>query len=347
MELYHSTLYHEDIDRALSHIVGIEKLQNKSIFVTGATGTIGSFVADTLISFTQKNDANIKIFLGGRSIEKLRYHFGTQKNVIFAPYDMKIPIKFDIQVDYVIHAAGNAHPAAFNGNPVGTIMENVESTFRLLEYLRLHKGKRLLYVSSGEVYGKGDTTLDSFAESYSGYVDVLSPRSCYPLSKRLTENLCSSYWKQYGIETVSVRPCHTYGPCITETDNRAHAQFFRNALNKESIVLKSSGNQIRSYNYVADCASGLLSVLLQGTSGEAYNLANSQSILSIAELAAKIAVAGHSKVVFKTPTSMDVANQSPIPMQILNSEKIEKLGWKPAFEVDEGISHTLDILKGL
>jgi UDP-glucuronate decarboxylase len=115
--------------------------------------------------------------------------------VDFLQYDMNAPIGFNVHVDYIIHAAGNAHPAAFNGNPVGTTMGNIESTFRLLEYLRLHEGKRLLYVSSGEVYGQGDVSLDSFDELYSGYLDVLSPRSCYPLSKRMTENLCSSYWK--------------------------------------------------------------------------------------------------------------------------------------------------------
>ena len=90
----------------------------------------------------------------------------------------------------------------------------------------------------------------------------------------MAENLCSSYWKQYGIESVIVRPCHTYGPCMTETDNRAHAQFFHNAIKGENIVLKSSGIQMRSYNYVADCVSALLSVLVQGNSGESYNLAN-------------------------------------------------------------------------
>lgn len=114
----------------------------------------------------------------------------------FLKYDMTGPIEFDVPVDYIIHAAGNAHPAAFNGNPVGTIIGNVESAFGLLEYLRKHHGKRLLYVSSGEVYGQGDISLDAFEEEYVGYVDILSLRSCYPLSKRTTENLCGSYWKQ-------------------------------------------------------------------------------------------------------------------------------------------------------
>lgn len=344
MELYQSKLYLEDIDTALKHVVNIDQLRHQSVLVTGATGTIGSFVADALIRFNQKNNANVRIYLGGRNIEILKHQFGLQKNVEFLPYDMNAPIQFDVHVDYVIHAAGNAHPAAFNRDPVGTTMGNVESTFRLLEYLRTHNGKRLLYVSSGEVYGQSNIDLASFDESFSGYVDVLSPRSCYPLSKRMTENLCSSYWNQYGIESVIVRPCHTYGPYMTKTDNRAHAQFFHNALNHKNIVLKSAGTQMRSYNYVADCSSALLSVLTQGSSGNAYNLANPCSQLTIAELAEKIARIGNCKVVFELPSTIDIANQSPISRQVLSSSKIEKLGWKPAFNIEDGIRHTLSIL---
>ena len=241
----------------------------------------------------------------------------------------------------------NAHPAAFNGDPVGTIIGNVESTFALLEYLKKHCGKRLLYVSSGEVYGQGDVSISAFKEEYAGYVNALSPRSCYPLSKRTTENLCVSYWKQYGGETVIVRPCHTYGPCMTTTDNRAHVQFFHNALDGEDILLKSAGRQMRSYNYVADCVAGLLTVLINGEPGEAYNLANPESRLTIAQLAAKIAKAESKKVVFEDPTSVEIANQSPIAKQVLDTQKLEKLGWKPAFSIEEGISHTLSICKGI
>ena len=347
MNLHQSKLYFEDIDRTLRHVVGMEKLFGKSVLITGATGTIGSFVADTLIRFNHQNAAKLKIYLEGRDLEKLRMRFEECENIDFLIYDMESPIKFEVSVDYIIHAAGNAHPAAFNGDPVGTIIGNVESTFALLEYLKKHCGKRLLYVSSGEVYGQGDVSISAFKEEYAGYVNALSPRSCYPLSKRTTENLCVSYWKQYGGETVIVRPCHTYGPCMTTTDNRAHVQFFHNALDGEDILLKSAGRQMRSYNYVADCVAGLLTVLINGEPGEAYNLANPESRLTIAQLAAKIAKAESKKVVFEDPTSVEIANQSPIAKQVLDTQKLEKLGWKPAFSIEEGISHTLSICKGI
>ena len=345
MNLHQSKLYEEDLKTTLTHVVGAEKLYGKKVLITGATGTIGSFTADALIYLGKKSKADIRIFLAGRSVEKLQNQFGNHDNVKYLSYDLNAPIEFDEDIDYVIHAAGNAHPAAFNGDPVGTIVGNVDSTYRLLEYAKNHGGKRFLYVSSGEVYGQGDSSLDAFDETYSGYMDVLSPRSCYPLSKRMAENLCVSYWKQHGVESVIVRPCHTYGPFMTSSDNRAHAQFLHNALAGKDIVMKSAGTQMRSYNYVADCVAGLLTVLVDGETGEAYNLANPKSTLTIAEFAKKTAAAEDCKVVFENPTEADVANQSPIPKQVLSTEKLEELGWRPAFDIDVGIRHTLDILK--
>jgi UDP-glucuronate decarboxylase len=345
MNLRQSKLYTEDLETTLAHAVDIEKLYGKKVLITGATGTIGSFAADALIHLNQKVKANIRVLLAGRSVEKLQNQFGNHDNVKYLSYDLNAPIEFDEAIDYVIHAAGNAHPAAFNGDPVGTIVGNIDSTHRLLEYMKNHGGKRCLYVSSGEVYGQGDISLDAFDETYSGYLDILSARSCYPLSKRMTENLCVSYWKQYDIESVIVRPCHTYGPFMTPSDNRAHTQFLHNALSGEDVVMKSAGTQMRSYNYVADCVAGLLTVLVNGNVGEAYNLANPKVRVTIAEFAEKIATAEECKVIFDNPTEADVANRSPIPKQILATEKLESLGWQPAFSIDLGIRHTLDILK--
>ena len=345
MNLRQSKLYTEDLETTLAHAVDIEKLYGKKVLITGATGTIGSFAADALIHLNQKEKANIRVLLAGRSVEKLQNQFGNHDNVKYLSYDLNAPIEFDEAIDYVIHAAGNAHPAAFNGDPVGTIVGNIDSTHRLLEYMKNHGGKRCLYVSSGEVYGQGDISLDAFDEIYSGYLDILSARSCYPLSKRMTENLCVSYWKQYGIESVIVRPCHTYGPFMTPSDNRAHTQFLHNALSGEDVVMKSAGTQMRSYNYVADCVAGLLTVLVNGNVGEAYNLANPKVRVTIAEFAEKIATAEECKVIFDNPTEADVANRSPISKQILATEKLESLGWQPAFSIDLGIRHTLDILK--
>lgn len=346
MRLQESRIYVKDIDVAIDHSVGIENLKNSKILVTGASGTIGSFIVDLLLRYNQLNNAMIKIYVAGRKPNKLNDMFSSwnDDNLVVYPYDVNKEISFNEDIDYIIHAAGNAHPMAFNGDPVGTIIGNVNGTYKLLEYGRTHSTKRVLYVSSGEVYGLGDISLDEFKEDYAGYIDPLSARSCYPSSKRAVENLCASYSKQYGLETVIVRPCHTYGPRITPTDSRANVQFIRNVLKKENIVLKSAGTQMRSYNYIADCVAAMLTVLVKGKTGEAYNIANPENRVTIAQLADVIAKTAGRKVIFEDPTALDIANRTPIAKQVLNSNKIEALGWTGAFSIEQGIKHTLDIL---
>lgn len=346
VNIHNSKTYAGDLDTAIGHAIGIDSLKGRAILITGSTGTIGSFLVDMIARYNQVNRLNIMIYAAARDPEGLSRRYEASCGVKSLPYDMNRPIGFDVPVDFIIHGAGNAHPAAFNGDPVGTIMGNLSGTYNLLEYGRNRGCRRLLYVSSGEVYGQGDLSLEEFEESYGGFVDTASPRSCYPSSKRAAENLCACYASQFGLETVVVRPCHTYGPTITPTDNRAHAQFFGNALKGEDILLKSAGNQMRSYNYIADCASAILTVLARGRSGEAYNIANPGARTTIAGLAGIIAKTAGTKVVFAQPDAADIANRTPIAKQVLSSRKLESLGWSGAYAIEAGVRHTLDILHG-
>lgn len=346
MNLHKSNTYLNDLDITANHVIGVDKLRGSKILITGATGTVGSYIADTLLRLNQNSGYRMKVILAGRDPERLidLFSYFNDQEVEYVYFNLKEDIKFDFNVDFIVHAAGNAYPQAFNSDSVGTILDSVNSTKRLLEFGTMHRAKRLLYVSSGEVYGLGDLSLDAFKEDYLGSLDLTSPRSCYPESKRVTENLCASYSYQYGLETVSVRLCHTYGPMINVADNRAHVQFIRNALAHQDIELKSTGEQMRSYNYVADAVAGILSVLINGNSGEVYNIANPDVRITIAGIAKVIAENEKQKVVFTAPNAVDLRNRSPIIKQVLDTTKLENLGWKGVFSVKDGISHTLRII---
>ena len=145
------------------------------------------------------------------------------------------------------------------------------------------------------------------------------------------------------METVIVRPSHTYGPCVTPTDSRANVQFLKNGFDGNDIVMKSAGTQERSYTYVADCASAALTVLLKGKKGSAYNSAVPEARATIAGFARAVAEVSGTKVVFADPTAADLANRTPIAKQVLSSVKTESLGWKGRYDVRTGVSHTLRI----
>ena len=346
--LYNSEVYKEDLRTALNSVAGIERLKGCSVFITGATGLIGSFAADMLLEYNRLQNAGITVYAVGRSKKRLEERFeGAPGGLCLVEHDVQNPALFDFKADYVIHAAGNAYPAAFVNDPVGTILSNIQGTNYLLDYAARCGAKRFLFVSSGEVYGQGDPSVGAFPESYSGYVDPTHFRSCYPASKRAAETLCVSYTKQYGLDTVIARPCHTYGPNATKSDNRANVQFVNNALAGEDIVMNSSGSQLRSYCYVADCASALLTVLLDGKSCEAYNIANRDARVTIAGFAQTVAKITGRKVIFAAPDDAAKEQQTVITHAVLDSEKLYSLGWRGKYSVEQGLTNIVRTLENI
>ncbi len=345
MFLYNSATYMQDLQNAIASTRDIEKLRGSAVMITGATGLIGSFLVDMLLCYN-KDGADIDIYALGRSRERLekRFNGAVTDKLHFVEHDVNGKPAFDFAVDYIIHAASNAYPVAFANDPVGTVLSNVVGTNYLLEYAKAHDTKRFLFVSSGEVYGQGDPTLEAFPETYSGYVDPTQARSCYPASKRAAETLCVSYTKQYGLDTVIVRPCHTYGPNTTGSDNRANVQFVNSAMAGENIVMQSRGTQMRSYCYIADCAAALLTVLLCGESCEAYNLANPQARVTIAGFAEAVARATGVQVLFAQQEEVPKDQQTPITYAVLDSDKLCALGWEGKYCVDKGVLNTVKIL---
>ena len=317
--------YKDDIIAVANLELPWEKLSNSNILITGATGLIGSCLVEVLMSRPNKD---YHVYASGRNEERAKARFAEFANdsdFHFFKYDVMKPLEGDIHFDYIIHAASNASPNFFATKPVEVIKSNIDGVSNLMDYGMEHGLKRLLFVSSGEIYGEGDGRV--FTEDYSGYVNPTSPRSCYPSSKRAAETLCVSYGAEYGIETVIARPSHTYGPNFTESDNRVYAQFIRNVLRGEDIVMKSTGAQFRSWCYVVDCASALLFILLKGENGQAYNIADASSNISIKELAEMIAEIGGKNVVIDMPSDAEKAGYNVVTKSIFSTDKLEGLGW--------------------
>ena len=335
--------YQEDILQIYKQDLPWENLSGANILVTGATGLIGGSLVEVLM---MNPNRDYQVYASGRNEEraKLRFkEFADDVTFHFVKYDVLQPLQSDVHFDYIIHAASNASPNFFAKSPVEIIKSNIDGVAHLMDYGLVHGMKRFLYVSSGEVYGEGDGRV--FTEDYSGYVDCAKPRSCYPSSKRVAETLCVSYAAEYGADVVIARPCHTYGPHFTEQDNRVYAQFIRNVLRGEDIVMKSTGEQFRSWCYVVDCVSALLHILLKGTNCEAYNIADAESNISIRELAETIAKYGGKKVIIDIPDADEKKGYNVVTKSVFSIEKLEALGWKPKSHIKEGIKKTIEALQ--
>lgn len=313
---------------------------HSNILVTGATGLIGSALIDLLLIHAEEYD--YKVYAGCRSKEKFAKRFSANNRLEFIALDVVKPMVGNICFDYIIHAAGGAAPLDFATDPVGVMKANIMGTVNLFDYGVSHGLKRFLYVSSGEVYGEGCP--GKWTETDSGYVNSMSMRACYPSSKRAAETLCVAYSKQYGVDAVVARLCHTYGPMFTDRDNRVYAQFIRNVLRGEDIVLKSRGEQYRSWLYVADCVAALLYILINGERGEAYNVASDVSNITIRQLAETIAEIAGKKVRFDLPSDIERQAATPITKAIFDTTKIEALGWHPQTDIKTGLNHTIKTL---
>lgn len=339
--------YWNEIERILDSISNIEKIYGRRVLITGATGMICSSVVEVLLHLNRSRGADIEIFLAGRSKARVNQRFedfAEGKDYCFVSYDAEEFQELDIKVDYVIHGASNANPAAYSLFPVETIYGNVVGMKSIMESA-VHNGwGRILYISSSEVYGKKASSAP-YMESDFGYVNILNARACYPNAKRLCETICASYAQEYGIDFVVVRPGHIYGHTITRADNRASAQFTWKALIGENIVMKSPGTQHRSYCYTLDCASAIITVLLNGGSGEAYNISNVKSISTIREIAEMIAKISGVEVKFELPTDSESKSYNLMENSSLDSSKLEALGWNGIYNLHDGVAKTIELMK--
>lgn len=339
--------YWRDAGQAASCVPEIETLNGKTILITGATGMICSCVTELLLYRNRWCSAGMTILLAGRSRERTQQRFtGFAEGVDyqFVPYDATSTQSLFFEADYVIHGASNASPAVYVKQPVETMMANIVGLNSLLAQAVKTGAKRVLYVSSSEVYGRKEKT-GAFLESDYGCVDILNPRACYPSAKRAAETLCVSYGAEYGMDTVIVRPGHIYGPTITASDDRASAQFTRNAVDGQDIIMKSAGTQLRSYCYTMDCASAILAVLVKGENGNAYNISNKDSVVSIREIAEALAAQAGTRVLFENPSDVEKRGYNLMDNSSLDATKLESLGWHACFDLQAGVERTLRYLR--
>ena len=346
--LYDIPEYMSDVEAVATSDLPWQLLAHRSLMLSGATGLIGSFLVDVLLYRNEHFGMDCKIFALGRDRSKAITRFGHYLNsMVFVPYDINRPLEMnDIGiVDYVLHLASNTHPIAYATDPIGTITTNIIGTANMLDFALIHQSRRCLFASSNEVYGENRGDVELFGEDYCGYINCNTLRAGYPESKRCGEALCQAYIKQKGLDVVVARLTRSYGPTMLASDTKAVSQFIKKAVQGENIVLKSQGTQYYSYTYMADAVKGLLTVLLLGETGNAYNIASESSDIMLKDLAGIAASATGRNVVFEIPDETEKSGYSTATKARLDGSKLNNLGWYPTYNIKSGVERTISILK--
>ena len=352
MSLYDNEQYMEDVHYVAQLNLPWEKLRNKSLMLSGATGLIGSFLVDVILEKNLIDHLNCTVYALGRNEKKANERFSKYINdsrYKFIQYDVKLPLDYEgkEKIDYILHLAANTHPMLYATDPIGTITTNIIGVQNMLEFAVEHQATRFAFASSNEVYGENRGDVELFDEDYCGYIDCNTLRAGYPESKRCGEALCQAYKTQKDLDVVVLRVTRSYGPTMLMSDSKAISQFIKKGLAGEDIVLKSAGTQYYSYTYMADAVSGVLYALLSGENGEAYNIAEEQSDIMLKDLAAIIAGFNGKQVVFEIPDAVEAAGYSKATKARLNGEKLKKLGWTPRYTIQTGLERTFGILESL
>lgn len=327
----------------------LEMIDGCHVLVTGANGMIAHYFVCMLMHANLVSGTNIRVSALVRNGARARELFSAfidhpLFNLIVQ--DVCTPINVENKVDYIIHAASSASPKWIKNDPVGIIRANTLGAMNTCELARSNPGSRLLLTSTREVYGRvdGKNLLD---ESCMGATDPLEPRSCYPESKRIAEQICCSYGVQYGMDYVIARIAHVYGPGMDiGNDGRVMSDFVSDAVNRRDIVLNSAGDAERAFCYLQDAVCALVSILVTGSSGEAYNVANELEPITVLRLAEKLADLSPHDIGVAFAKDVDRSGYCSYERVALDCSKLELLGWRPVINLDEGLMRTLESFGG-
>lgn len=332
----------EDMElAAASAAVEWEKLAGRTVLVTGATGLIGRQLVLALLHADRLRGLSLRVLAVVRSREKaerLFADFAGAPGLQYLVQDVQEPLHIAEPVDYIVHGASVTDSKAFVEQPVETIWTVLAGSRNLLEFAREKQVKGMVFLSTMEVYGTPDPSLPRVTEKDFGYLNPSEVRSSYPEAKRLTECLCASYAKEYGVPVTTARLTQTFGAGVSYSDNRVFAQFARCVMEKKDIVLRTEGTTVRNYLYTREAVISLLVLLTKGAPGEAYNVANPDISVSIREMAELVAASfpeAGIRVTFDLAADAGALGYAPPFVMRLSTDKLAALGYRPEMGLRE------------
>ena len=343
----------EDIENIYNRSsIDWKRFKNSCILVTGPNGMLASYIVYTIIWLNDNKNFNIKLIAMARSFENFSKRFGEYGNRSYIKVltdSILSPININEDIDYIIHAASLASPQYYDVCPVDVLSPNVIGTYYLLQLAVNKKIKDFIMFSSADVYGVIQNK-QVITEEDMGIVDPLDIHSCYSESKRMAETMCYSFMHQYNVPIKMLRIWHTYAPTMdVNKDPRVFASFMKNIIEGKDIEIKSDGNGMRTFCYIADAVAGLFTVITKGANGEAYNVCNTEQFVSVRELAQILVDLRKDvsiKVIYKQRSKTEhYVENTAISQSVPSNEKLKQLGWSTEFDIKKGFERVYLYLK--
>ena len=314
----------------LKNLTALSKLDNSNILITGGTGLFGKSILNFLIYIRQYYNFDITVL----TRDKYSFLFSNPNyNTNFINFINGDIRNFnpDKEYDYIIHAAAPASAKLEKENPLEMYSIILDGTKNIINIANNMNVKKLLFTSSGAVYGEQFESIKSFKEAYYG-----NPITYYGKAKKISEELLLD-----SNINVSIARCFAFvGPYLNLNIHFAIGNFIRDVIENKDIIIKGDGRPLRTYLYTADLVIWLFTVLLNSKDKSIYNVGSSKEI-SIYNLAKKV-----SKSVNDYTGNIKVLTEAnynyPTPKYIPDNTKIiDELRVQENYTLDNAIKRTI------
>lgn len=318
-------------------------LDGKTMFITGGTGFIGTWLLETLAYARRQYGLNLSIHVLTRAPDAFRKkapHLALDKAITLQHGDIRSFAFPAIQAPYIIHGAAETRSSLYEKDPQGMLDTLYNGTARVLDFAQASHASHLLFISSGAVYGIQPPDIPCLDETYQPRLDPLNKTATYAIGKLAAEHR-SLLYNRAQETAIKVARCYAFvGPYLALDSHFAIGNFIQDALSLQPIRVKGDGRTYRSYMYAADLVIWLLTILCFGERGLPYNVGSSEAI-SLQEVAALVA----KQAGLVPPNHVDIEPHfdTPPPRYVPSVDRAKKaFGFGDGIALPDAIRKTID-----